>query len=457
MKITVYIPAHNYDKFIDKAIKSVLNQTIEDWELIVINDGSTDNTSKILKNYLNHPKIRIIEQVKRGLAVSNNIALRLSNAKYFMRLDADDYLDENALLVLSNVLDTKPGVGLVYPDYYLVDEAGEVIEAVRRKKISDEAELLDIPAHGACTMFRKECLLELGGYAEEFNCQDGYEIWLKFLESFKPYNVNVPLFYYRQHPWELTKNQKKILEARRKIKRNFVKKFKNNRIPRVLAIIPVMKQSFSPESPFAVLNKKTLLQHTLSEVLGTKMLDKVVLTSNDDRVLSYSGKFRNINTIKRPENLATSHIGISLVVKYILKVLKEKENYCPDAIMVLYVNTPFRTSAHIEKAIDTLTIFNLDTVVSVAEELARCYFHDRQGLVPVQKSMDIRIEKRAIYKETGAILLSRVDAITDMSLYGKRVGHIVMLPEESLKVKSPFDLWLAERILVDWKDKEGNL
>lgn len=454
MKITVYIPAHNYGKYIDKAIKSVLNQTIDDWELIIINDGSTDNTSEILKKYAEHPKIRIIEQVKRGLTVSNNIALRLSNAKYFMRLDADDYLDENALLVLSNVLDTKSLLGLVYPDYYLIDEAGEVIEIVRRKKITKETELLDIPAHGACTMFRKECLLELGGYAEEFDCQDGYEIWLKFLESFKPYNVNVPLFYYRQHPRGLTKNQKDILETRRKIKRNFVKKFKNNNIPKVLAIIPVMKQSFSPESPFAILNKKPLLYHTLSEILQTKMLDKIVVTSNDDKVLKRSAKFRNIRTIKRPDNLATSHTGISSVVKYILEILKEKENYQPDAVMVLYINTPLRRSAHIEKAIDTLTIFSLDTVVSVTEELARCYFHGKHGLVPVQKSKDIRIEKKAIYKETGAILLSRIDVITDKSLYGRKVGHIIMLPEEGLKVKSPFDLWLAEKILVDWMSRE---
>ena len=128
MKITVYISAHNCGEYIEKAIQSVLAQTIEDWELIIINDGSTDDTSEILKKYANHPKLRIVEQIKRGLSVSNNVALRLSNAKYFMRLDADDYLDENALLVLSNTLDAKPDANLVYPDYYLIDENGEILE-----------------------------------------------------------------------------------------------------------------------------------------------------------------------------------------------------------------------------------------------------------------------------------------------------------------------------------------
>jgi len=91
MKVTVYIPTHNYEKYIEKSIQSVLSQTMDDWELIVINDGSTDDTSEILKRYAEHPKIRIVEQVKKGLNITNNIALRLSNAKYFMRLDADDY------------------------------------------------------------------------------------------------------------------------------------------------------------------------------------------------------------------------------------------------------------------------------------------------------------------------------------------------------------------------------
>lgn len=451
MKITIYIPVHNYGKYVEKAIRSVMSQTMNDWELIIINDGSTDNTAEILKKYAENPKIRIIEQEKKGLNISNNIALRLSNAKYFMRLDADDYLDENALAILSNVLDAKPEIGLVYSDYYLVDEYGEIIEVVRRKKIGEEVELLDIPPQGACTMFRKESLLELGGYAEEFDCQDGYDIWLKFLQSFKPYNVNVPLFYYRQHPHSLTRNQAKILETRRNIKRSFVKKFKNNKIPEVLAIVPAIRQSSScPDSPFAKLSSKPLIWYTLKEALKTKMLKKIVVTSDDERLLRYTARFKKVIVIKRPKRLTTVYTGIRSIIMHTLETLKKRGLKYPDAVMVLYLNTPLRKAAHIEKAIDTMTIFGLETVVSVAEELAYCYFHDRNGLVPIRKSREIRIEKKALFKETGAILLSRVDVIKKGKVYGKRIGHITMLPEESIKIKSPFELWLTEKILSDW-------
>ena len=94
-KVTVYIPTYNYAKYIGKAIESVLRQTMPNWELIIINDGSTDNTKDVLKNYQSHPQIRIIDQENKGLNVTNNIALRLAKGKYIIRLDGDDYMDEN--------------------------------------------------------------------------------------------------------------------------------------------------------------------------------------------------------------------------------------------------------------------------------------------------------------------------------------------------------------------------
>ena len=65
--------------------------------------------------------------------------------------------------------------------------------------------MLDLPAHGACTLFKIETLKKIGGYDEEFNCQDGYDVWLKIINNFKISNINKPLFYYRQHSSSLTK------------------------------------------------------------------------------------------------------------------------------------------------------------------------------------------------------------------------------------------------------------
>ena len=458
-KITVYMPCYNYGRFIEQAITSILKQTMDDWELIVINDGSTDNTMQVIHQYQDHPKIRIIDQENKGLNVTNNIALRLSNGNYIMRLDADDYLDENALLVMSSTLDTKPEVGLVYPDYYHVNEQGDIIEQVRREKIDEEVQILDLPAHGACTMFRKKVLLQVGGYLEEFTCQDGYELWLRFISRYSPYNVNIPLFYYRQHDNSITRNERKILETRRKIKRRFVEKELNGARPTVVGIIPVTRKSPYPQvDPFTLINGQPLIWYTINEALQSKHLDKIVITSEDQEILDYAGTFKELVLLHRDEYWSRATIRMSVLIKHILERLESEHHYTPQAVCTLYINTPLRKSYHIDKAIDTMTIFNVDTVISVQEETAHCYFHRRLGLEPLsQAKRSMRIEREAIYKENSAIFLSSCDTIKKGKLIGRKVGHITMLPEESIKINTDFDLWMSEKILSEWHNSERKL
>jgi glycosyltransferase involved in cell wall biosynthesis len=453
-KVTVYIPAHNYGQYIEKAIQSVIAQSMEDWELILIDDGSTDNTGEILSKYSDHAKIRSIQQENKGLNVTSNIAIRLSNGKYIIRLDADDYFDENILLILSSTLDKKPDVGLVYPDYYHVDENGEIIEVVRRKKIGEEVELLDLPAHGACTMFRKSLLQEIGGYTEDFTCQDGYDIWIRIIQKHKPYNVNVPLFYYRQHPGSLTNNKKHILETRRQIKQQFVEKHSTQSQPTVLGIVPVIGSPVAKEmEPFMELNGNPLLWYTLTEIEKSKYIHKTVVSSDSDQVLEYAKQFEFVIPMKRPAEYTKTTTRMVDIAKHIISNLPRDLEKDFDAICLLYVNTPLRRARHIDKAIDTMTIFDVDSVVSIEEELAPCYNHSQFGLTPINSSIgNIRLERESIYKENGAICLTRIQVLDNGSLLGERVGHITMLPEESVKINDPFDFWLAEKILQEWAE-----
>ena len=128
--VTVYIPNHNYSNYIEESIQSVLRQTFSDFELIIIDDGSVDNSKDIIKKYEDLPNVNVIFQKNKGLNVTNNIALRMGNGKYIMRLDADDYLDENSLNILSDVLERNSDIGMVLPDYYRVDENGNIIDIV---------------------------------------------------------------------------------------------------------------------------------------------------------------------------------------------------------------------------------------------------------------------------------------------------------------------------------------
>lgn len=455
-KVTVYIPAYNYGRFLDAAIQSVLKQTMDDWELIVIDDGSTDDTSEILAPYGTHPKIRVLEQENRGLNITNNIALRIARGEYLMRLDADDFLDENILLVLSHVLDTKPGVGLVYPDYYHVNEDGEITEIVRRQKIGEEVDLLDLPAHGACTMIRKEVLLEIGGYFEEFDRQDGYSMWLKFTERHRPYNVNLPLFYYRRHGESLSKSQRLILETRRKIKRRVVEEMNLTRKPEVLALVPVIVDAgFTPGNPFTRLMGKSLLERTLEQIQEARSVDRVVVSSNDEEVMAYVQRLEGVEGLIRPEELAKSTAKMGDTALHVLRTLEE-QGYIPDAVCVCCINTPFRRGRHIDKAVDTMTIFGVDTVISITEDISFFYHHGKNGLTPVNGSLQrtLRLERKALFKENGAIFLNRVDTVWAGKFLGEKIGHITMLPEESVRINSDYEFWLAEKIAAEWMQSE---
>lgn len=447
VKVTVYIPTHNNSRYLNQAINSVLNQKFSDWELIVIDDGSTDNTRDILRAYENNHKIKIIYQENKGLTITNNIALRISNGEYIIRLDGDDYLDENTLLVLSNILDKHPEIGLVYPDWYNITEDGEIVDIERRNKV-DETVLFDIPAHGACTMIRKSCLIELGGYNEQIHCQDGYDLWIRFIGKYKVYNVNCPLFYYRKHSKNMTGDKQKIIDTRRSIKRDFVEKRFKDKVLKVAGIIPVRGYSdYYADLALKDINGKKMIDYTIEASLQSNLLDKVILTTNDDNILEHCKKYEKIIQIKRPNELCKVNSDIKDTLVYVLDKL-EKDNYIPDAVMTLYINCPLRRTKHIEKAIDTMMIFDLDKVISVCEDPSKHYQHHSQGLKPLFHSRKLRLEREYLYEENSAVYLTKTKFIKANNFTGT-LGHIIMLKEESLNIHDEFDFWVAEKILKE--------
>jgi len=202
--ITVYITNYNYGNFLDKAIKSVLNQSYKKFELIIIDDGSTDNSKKILEKYNNNKKIiKIIFQKNKGLLFSNNVALKMSKGEYITRLDADDWLDQNFLQVMVNEIKKNRNIGMIFCNYYIVNKSGEIQDQFFRHNFKN-VKLLDQPAHGACSLINVKCLKNVGGYNQNLRSQDGVDIWIKLILKFKVVNVNLPLFYYRQHGKNLT-------------------------------------------------------------------------------------------------------------------------------------------------------------------------------------------------------------------------------------------------------------
>lgn len=446
-KVTVYTTTFNYGRYLPQAVESVLRQTYSSWELLVLDDASTDETPQILQRYEGHPQIRIIRnETNRGLIAAANQALGLARGEYIIRLDADDFFDENALLVLSTTLDQKPDIGLVYPDYYHVDEKGDVLDLVRRKKLHEEVTLLDLPAHGAGTMVRKRCLDELNGYRDIVRCQDGYDLWIRFIDRFGVANVNLPLFYYRRHGTNLTENVAGLLQARRLIKRSYVRERYSERLPSVLGLIPVRGKA-TPQGPLALrqLAGKPLLAYTLEEAQRAEVLDRVLLVTEDTEIARF-GIESKVDVMLRPEALARSNVPIEPTVWFVLGKLAEK-GYLPDIVALLHVTSPLRKAEHICEAVDTLLIFKTDSVVSVCEDRMFHYQHRATGLAPLYEKRQMRLEKEALYSENGALYLTRRDKITSESFVAGTIGHIVMPEEVSVQTDREHDFWLAEKLL----------
>ena len=442
--VTVYIANHNYGRFIEQAIKSVLKQTLPDFELIIIDDGSTDNSREIIERYAEQEKVTTIFQQNRGLNVTNNIALRAAHGRYIIRLDADDYLDENALAVLTTALEQNPDVGLVFPDYFLVDEDGAILEVVRRHNF-DEVTLLDQPAHGAGTLIRRQCLLELGGYDESFRCQDGYELWVRFIQRYRVKNVNLPLFYYRQHPQSLTRNEEHILDTRAQIIEK--RTLRQGQHFSAIAIVPVRGQSTDPRSPaLRPLGGRALIDWTLRPALEARRLSGVVITTPDEELLSYVARNYGdrVVTVKRDRKLALPNIAIEDTLFHALGEYT-RQHPAPDVLVILYIESPFRSAQHIDSAVDMLELFNTDTVVAVRPDTDVLYQHNGFGLQPLRKAQTLRLEREELYREVGYMRAVKREFLeTQRKLVGGKTGHIVLGQLAAMRLQSEWDWEVAK-------------
>lgn len=445
--VTVYITSYNYGRYIRQAIESVLAQTLQDFELIIIDDGSTDESREVIESYGGHPRIVPIFQHNKGLNVTNNIALRAARGRYIMRLDADDWLDRHALEVLSGVLEREPQVGLVFPDYYLVDADGKILEQVRRHDFGDVT-LLDQPAHGACTMIRRSCLLEVGGYDESFRCQDGYGLWIRFIEHFEVRNVNLPLFFYRQHGSNLTTNEERILATRAEMIRRRVDA-KADPLP-VLAVIPVRGPSVDPSSPaFRPLGGKPLLEWTIEAALDARKVRDVLITTPDPQLLEHvRARFGSaVLAVQRDPRLANPNTYLGDTLRHALAAA-DQAGLGADAVLQLSIESPFRAARHIDAAIEVMELFQTDAVIGVRPETDNFYRHNGSGLTPVRQTIGLRLEQEEIYREVGQMRLLKRDLVTEgNAVPGGRVGHVVLDQRAAIKLMSRYD-WAVAELLV---------
>ena len=212
---TLVITNYNKARFIDRAIRSCLMQLVfrRNTEILVVDDASTDNSLHIIQEFSKDVRL-FLNDTNRGVAYASNLALANAQGRYWMRVDADDFLNMYACAFMANVLDENDDIDFVYCDHYRVDVHGVKISKVR---LDNDKALYE---HGAGVMFRTDVLRKIGGYDETLrNCED-YDLLYRLKKAgHKGHYLPVPLYRYYIHGNNITLSTErevfwKIVEAK---------------------------------------------------------------------------------------------------------------------------------------------------------------------------------------------------------------------------------------------------
>lgn len=199
-KVSVIIPTYNRTRYICDAIDSVLAQSYQDLEIIVVNDGSTDDTATVLKKYAG--RIKLILQENRGVSAARNRGIIEASGEYVAFLDADDLWFSNKLSVQIPLLESNFELGMVFSYLEFIDEQGRRTSRIKPKQKPgiDFLSMLEFgsAATSSCVI-RKQCLDAAGQFDEFLHIYEDVDLFLRVVKRFPAVLVEQPLGGYREH------------------------------------------------------------------------------------------------------------------------------------------------------------------------------------------------------------------------------------------------------------------
>ena len=228
IKVSVIITCYNYAKYLPGCIESVLNQTWQDFEIIVVNDGSTDNTDDAIASYLSGQKILYIKQKNSGQANAKNNGIRHSKGELIAFLDADDLWDATKL-EKQLPLFRDPRVGVVYNTARYIDEQGREFSFMLsseylkpRSGVVTRYLLFDNFVPFSSSVVRRDCLDRAGIFDETISMGIDWDLWLRISVHYEFQYIDEPLLLYRfGHSGQMSKN----LDVRQRCSDTIMAKF----------------------------------------------------------------------------------------------------------------------------------------------------------------------------------------------------------------------------------------
>lgn len=215
-KVSVLMPVYNAEAFIRPAIESILAQDLQDFEFLIIDDGSTDGSLDAIRSYDDKRIILVVHKENKGLVQTLNEGVALAKTPYIARMDADDLSAPTRLTKQRNFLESHAKVVAVGSDADVIDAQGEQVSyqptVVTHAAIERILAVASPFVHGS-VMFRKEAVHEAGGYRPSAYLVEDYDLWSRLAQAGELANIPQPLYSWRRNP--ASESHAKLAEQRR--------------------------------------------------------------------------------------------------------------------------------------------------------------------------------------------------------------------------------------------------
>jgi glycosyltransferase involved in cell wall biosynthesis len=248
--VDVIIPAYNAAKYLPFAIESVMTQTFEDWRILLVDDGSTDNTAEVVAPYRERlgDKLKYIKQANGGLPAARNTAIRNSSSEYLALLDADDVWLPCRLTESLKCFEGHPRVGLAYGQISRIDQDGVVLDTHTNPQKHGEGNIaphiymrrVQLPC--PTITFRRRCVDEVGMFDETMHATEDRDLWLRIALRYEVAVSRVVLAYYRVSAASMSTDPDRMLRAQKQFIEKHYGAAGCGRLARRVALSHIYKQ-----------------------------------------------------------------------------------------------------------------------------------------------------------------------------------------------------------------------
>jgi glycosyltransferase involved in cell wall biosynthesis len=219
-QVSVVLPVRNGERFLSEAVGSVLAQTLNDFELIVVDDGSTDGSAAVLEGVVD-PRVTVLRQPPTGLVAALSTGVAHARADYVARMDADDVSEPQRLERQVRLLEERPDVAMVATWVTVIDEDGREL---RREVLPPEHEdlvrrlLLRNPFQHGSVVLRRQAFEAAGGYRPDYGANEDYDLWRRLALVGELACVPETLYRYRLHAETVTRTDPERIARREQLR-----------------------------------------------------------------------------------------------------------------------------------------------------------------------------------------------------------------------------------------------